>query len=227
MNIGIPRERRPLEYRVGLSPVGVKLLTEAGHACYVEREKQEVSTAPFPPEFCTLRDGTVVTVRPIRPDDAPRLQATFSRLSEESIFLRFLDHRKALPDAEARQLAALDYHSRMALVAVVEEQGQETVIGVARYAVADPTRPDIAEAAVTVEDRFQGWGLGLLLTGRLAAYARSHGITTWLAEVSVENNRMIQFIRRSGLPVKRKLESGVWVLQVSLEGVPPLESSGG
>jgi alanine dehydrogenase len=36
MNIGIPKERRPSEYRVGLSPAGVKLLTEAGHTCYVE-----------------------------------------------------------------------------------------------------------------------------------------------------------------------------------------------
>ena len=36
MNIGIPKERRPSEYRVGLSPAGVKLLTEAGHTCYIE-----------------------------------------------------------------------------------------------------------------------------------------------------------------------------------------------
>jgi L-amino acid N-acyltransferase YncA len=175
-------------------------------------------------ERVVLRDGTVVTVRPIRPDDAPRLQATFGRLSEQTISLRFLSHRKTLPDAEAWQLAALDYQSRMALVAAVEEQGQEILIGVARYALGDPARPNVAEAAVTVEDRYQGRGLGLLLATRLAAYARAHGITTWLAEVSVDNNRMIQFIRRSGLPVQRKLESGVWELQVSLEGVPPPES---
>lgn len=38
MDIGVPRERRPDEYRVGLTPAGVELLTEAGHVCYVERE---------------------------------------------------------------------------------------------------------------------------------------------------------------------------------------------
>lgn len=37
MNIGIPRERRASEYRVGLSPAGVRLLSEAGHACFIER----------------------------------------------------------------------------------------------------------------------------------------------------------------------------------------------
>ena len=38
MNVGIPKERRDLELRVGLTPYGVDLLTRAGHTCYVERE---------------------------------------------------------------------------------------------------------------------------------------------------------------------------------------------
>ena len=37
MDIGIPKERRESEYRVGLTPIGVQLLTAEGHACYVER----------------------------------------------------------------------------------------------------------------------------------------------------------------------------------------------
>ena len=37
MDIGIPRERRESEYRVGLTPIGVQLLTAEGHAVYVER----------------------------------------------------------------------------------------------------------------------------------------------------------------------------------------------
>jgi len=37
MDIGIPRERRPDENRVGLTPAGVELLAADGHRCYVER----------------------------------------------------------------------------------------------------------------------------------------------------------------------------------------------
>ena len=37
MNISIPKERRPAEYRAGLTPTGVRLLTEEGHTCLVER----------------------------------------------------------------------------------------------------------------------------------------------------------------------------------------------
>jgi alanine dehydrogenase len=38
MNIGIPKERRPFEFRVGLSPAGVEILTQRGHTVFVEHE---------------------------------------------------------------------------------------------------------------------------------------------------------------------------------------------
>ncbi|NIW44685.1 MAG: alanine dehydrogenase [candidate division Zixibacteria bacterium] len=38
MNIGIPKESRPSEYRVGLSPSGVQRLTSRGHTCYLEHD---------------------------------------------------------------------------------------------------------------------------------------------------------------------------------------------
>lgn len=38
MNIGIPKETRPFEYRVGLSPAGVDILFRHGHTVFVEHE---------------------------------------------------------------------------------------------------------------------------------------------------------------------------------------------
>ncbi len=38
MNIGIPKERRTFEFRVGMTPVGVEQLSQAGHVCYVEHD---------------------------------------------------------------------------------------------------------------------------------------------------------------------------------------------
>jgi len=38
MYIGIPKESRPFEYRVGLSPAGVEILSQNGHQVYVEHE---------------------------------------------------------------------------------------------------------------------------------------------------------------------------------------------
>jgi alanine dehydrogenase len=38
MNIGIPKERRPFEYRVGMTPAGVQMLVRNGHTCYIEHD---------------------------------------------------------------------------------------------------------------------------------------------------------------------------------------------
>ncbi|RPI88456.1 MAG: alanine dehydrogenase [Chloroflexi bacterium] len=38
MIIGIPRERRPFEFRVGMTPTGVHFLTDMGQTCYIEHD---------------------------------------------------------------------------------------------------------------------------------------------------------------------------------------------
>lgn len=182
--------------------------------------EQEMPGTPGKPEPITLRDGTTVTIRPIRPDDAPRLQALFYRLSPESIALRFLGHRKELPYEQAKQFATVDYHKRMALVATREQGGEEHIIAVARYAVDPVGQTDFAEAAIVVEDEYQKRGLGTLLLIRLVEYARQHGIHAFTATVRHDNVQIMRFIRKSGLPTERKLGAGVWEIVVKLEPEP-------
>jgi len=182
----------------------------------MSRLEREMRETPGKHETATLRDGTTVTIRPIRPDDAPRLQALFYRLSPESIALRFLGHPKELPYEQAQQLANVDYQTRMALVATREEDSEEHIIAVARYA-ADSAQPDLAEAAIVVEDEYQKQGLGTLLLIRLVAYARTHGIRDFMATVHHDNAQIMRFIRRSGLPSQSKLAAGVWEIVVKLE----------
>lgn len=38
MNIGIPKERRTFEFRVGMTPLGVRMLAQQGHTCYIEHD---------------------------------------------------------------------------------------------------------------------------------------------------------------------------------------------
>jgi GNAT superfamily N-acetyltransferase len=168
-------------------------------------------------ETVRLRDGTPVLIRPVCPDDAPRLQALFERLSRESIYYRFLELRKEMTYEEARRLAELDYHTQMALVATRRQGGEEEVIGVARYAVVPGTEPAEAEAAVVVEDCYQNRGLGTHLLNRLAAYAVRHGVCAFLAAVRSDNARVLRLIQRSGLPTESRLEAGTLALQIGLE----------
>ena len=169
------------------------------------------------PEAVTLRDGTTVTIRSIRPDDALRLQALFHRLSPESIALRFLGQPKELPYKQAKQFATVDYHKRMALVAAREEGGEEHIIAVARYAVDPAGQPDLAEAAIVVEDEYQNRGLGTLLLIRLVSYAQAHGIRAFMATVHQDNIQIMRFVRHSGLPAESTLEAGAWDILVRLE----------
>src|SRR5262249_26383387 len=137
------------------------------------------------PVVVQLRDGTRVTLRPIRPDDAPRLQAFHTRLSPHSVYLRWLSAHPVLSDAEARSLSELDYRERMGFVATRPQgekdfsggegsPGIEAIIGVARYSAVPGEGPGVAEAAVVVRDDYQQRGLGTLLIGQLLPYARAH-----------------------------------------------------
>jgi acetyltransferase len=169
-------------------------------------------------EQIALRDGTPVTIRPIQPEDAPKLQIAFKRLSTQSIYYRFLQVFTQLTDQQARDFANLDYYHRMALVAETWEAGETNLIGVARYAMLPGDEPGLAESAIVVIDEYQKRGLGSLLLLRLVRYARSHDVQAFLATVHVSNAQIMRFIQRSGLPAEKKmLEPGVWEIRIRLQ----------
>lgn len=171
-------------------------------------------------EWVRLRSGQQVGIRPIQPDDAPRLQALFERLSPESVFLRFLGTRKTLTDQDAERLAHVDYDRRMAFVALLDDSPEEILVAVARYSAIADSDPLEAEAAVIVDDSLQNQGLGTLMLERLSTYARQHGIQRFWAAVHHSNSRILRFLRRSGLPMEKSLEEGIWDIHVSLVDEP-------
>jgi CBS domain-containing protein/RimJ/RimL family protein N-acetyltransferase len=168
-------------------------------------------------ERARLRSGDEVLIRPIRPDDAARLQDSFVRMSADTIYDRFLGAKQHLSDVEARRLSRLDYQRHMALVAVVDPDSDDpgSIVGVARYHVLD-AEPGCAEFAIVVGDEYQRHGVGTLLMKRLIEYAFSHGIRTFLGITHPTNNRLIQFVYRSGLPVDRILTEGLVELRIEL-----------
>lgn len=168
----------------------------------------------------TLRDGTLVTIRPIRPDDAPRLQEGFTRLSARTIYLRFLQATSQLSDEQAKRFANLDYQTQMALVGSIQEQGEEQLIGVARYALVGSGDQEAAECAVVVRDDYQQRGLGTHLLVKLVQYARQQGILAFIATVLASNSPVMNFIWKSGLHYDRKMvEPGVFQIRILLEDI--------
>lgn len=170
-------------------------------------------------EDVALQNDLQVTIRPIRPDDAVRLQEGFQRLSSQSRYLRFLETSNELSDKQARELSDLDYDTRMAMVAEITTDEGVILIGVARYATLAPEHPDWAECAIVVADEFQQQGLGSLLMNRLGHYAAMHGVKIFVGTIHLTNSAMLRFIKRAGLPYEKSIiEPGIWEVRVQLGG---------
>jgi len=153
----------------------------------------------------TLRDGSVVRIRPIRPDDAPRLQALHTRLSGESAYQRFFAIVRKLPPDWARALANVDYQRRLALVVVAG--GDADLVGVGRY---EPTNEaDTVEVAFVVEDSWQNRGLGTILFDAILQAAAARSFRRFRAYVLADNKRMLDLVSRFTRVESRKTEQGV------------------
>lgn len=147
----------------------------------------------MPDLHVVLGDGTRVLIRPIAPEDKDRLRAGLQLLSPRSRFLRFHAAVDDLSDEQLRYLTEIDHHDHVAWVALDEDRPEHPGIGVARY-VRLPEAPNVAEAAVTVVDEYQGRGLGTALLGVLGRTARDHGIDTFRNYVLAENEVMLRLL---------------------------------
>lgn len=171
-----------------------------------------------------LRNGALVVLRPIRPDDAQRLVAFHARLSAETIYRRFFSRMKALPPDLARHFASVDFRRRLAIVAEPYGNAVPTVIGVAR---CEPTEnPTTAEIGLVVEDAWQGLGLGPILLQTLLHAAEQCGVVDFRADVLASNGRMLRLLARSVDITRRTTQQGVTEIRFRPRRSAALESLG-
>jgi GNAT superfamily N-acetyltransferase len=153
-----------------------------------------VTVAPSPAgELITLPDGGELLVRPLTPADAPELMRGLEHLSPRSRYRRFLGVPHIGP-AEVRYLTDVDHHDHEALGATEPQTGAG--VAVARYIRERGT--DLAEIAVTVEDEWQGRGVGTALLARLADRARAEGIRYFTGLMLAENAPMRALLAHLG-----------------------------
>ncbi len=177
-------------------------------------------------ERATLRDGTPVLVRPIRPEDKELLLRGFEKLSERSRYLRFLAPKLSLSEEELRYLTEVDGERHFALGAArVDELGRAVEgLGVARL-IRYADEPNVAEAAIAVADDVQGQGLGTLLFMRLVAAGCERGISRFRCEVNASNNTMKDLIASIHPDYSLEVRDGVMCIEMHLPPTTPDESS--
>lgn len=157
---------------------------------------------PYPTHLVThwlLPDGTDVTIRPMRPEDAAIEQEFVRHLSEETKYFRFMHAVQELSEDMLVRFTQLDYDRELALIAVTEEKGRDVEIGVCRYAI----NPDgeSCEFALVVGDQWQHKAIGHRLMGSLIDAARSKGLKTMEGEVMASNHEMLKLVGTLGFTI--------------------------
>jgi len=169
---------------------------------------------PYPSHLVShsqLADGTDITLRPIRPEDAEIEQDFVRRLSPEAKYFRFMETLHELSRDMLIRFTQLDYSRELAFIATLKQGGQEIEVGVARYF----TNPDgeSGEIALVVADEWQNQGIGTRLMGCIIEAALEKNFHSLEGEVLADNVKMLRLMRKLGFS-ERKIpgEPGVVVV---------------
>ena len=166
------------------------------------------SIRPYPTRYAShwkLRDGTSVTIRPIRPEDEPLMVKFHHTLSERSVNLRYftplkLDERVA--HERLSRICFIDYDREMVLVVERRDpQSHETeILGVGRLSKLHGTSE--AEFALTVSDQWQRHGLGTQLLKLLVHVGRDEKLSRISATILADNHEMRHLAQKAAFKVE-------------------------
>lgn len=178
------------------------LAADAWVQLHPQSSGERLAIAPYPADLAApyqTRDGEMLLIRPIRPEDAAAHAVMFSRLSPEDVRFRFFSVLKDLPPERIARMTAIDYDREMALIAVREATGE--TLGVARMVRVGA---ETAEFAMVVLPATKRQGVGAALMRRLIDWARREGVREVVGEVLNDNRPMLEFVRHLGFTVRTR-----------------------
>jgi len=152
-------------------------------------------------------DGTRLSVRPVRPEDADLERNFIDSLSEQTRYFRFFYRLHQLTPAMLARFTQVDYDRELALLALAADPASPTgerIAGISRY-IANYDG-ESAEFAVVVTDIWQGRGIGRMLMERLIACAKLRGFKRLEGIVLRANRGMLKFSEELGFEVRDNSE---------------------
>jgi len=166
----------------------------------------------------TLRDGSEVLIRRIRPADKALVAGAYERLSPESRRRRFLAAPSHLTAEDLRYFTEIDHRRHEAVIALDAESGE--MVGDARY-VRLPGDREVGEVATFVDDEWQRRGLATALLIELTRRARANGLRRYTALVSADNRVVLEALEKQGAR-HRGTSGGEVELEIELpsDGLP-------
>jgi acetyltransferase len=163
---------------------------------------------PYPLKYVsswTMKDGSAVTIRPIRPEDEPLLVKFHETLSDRSVYLRYfcsLSLSRRVAHERLLRICFGDYDREIALVAENTDpgSGERRIMAVGR--INKLHGKNEAEVAVLVSDKYQNLGLGYELLRRVVQIARDEKLSQVYAEMLPDNVAMQVIMKRVGFQVR-------------------------
>src|SRR5512137_1857425 len=168
-------------------------------------------TSVYRPRRLRLHDGREVTLRAIGAADAPAIAQAFERLTVESRYSRFMQHKRQLDPA------ALDrgVHPRPGIdfvfVATIPAGDGIDIVGAAQYVRSKEDDPSTCEFAITVAEDWRGSGLASRLLASLVRRARRDGYTRMEGSVMAGNSTMLALARKLKFTVHQVAEDATVV----------------
>ena len=220
---GVVTTRAGVHYVVteyGVAYLRADLLRDAINAKYLSAEMadKEGKIIVGPKELRTsylLKDGTQMNLRPIHPTDEPRMRDLFYKLSEATIYYRFMSHQKRVSRHQIQDFVYIDHRNDVTIVVTLPEAHGEEIIAVGSYYLDQKT--NLAEVAFVVSDQWQNRGIATFLLIHLMRIARRNGIRGFTAEVLTDNKPMQAVINKSNTKVSSKLAGNVHSYQMDFE----------
>ncbi len=191
---------------------------KAQNYIYADQIELDSEKAAYPEELerhDTLRDGTEVFFRPVKPTDEAALSGMLYSLSEATVRTRYMAQTVTFPHKDVQRLTNVDYSQNLAIVGTVPGVSGEELVAIAQYFV-DP-RTNHAEVAFLVQDEWQQKGLGTFLLNYLTQIARKRGVRQFYAKVLPANKPMLAIFHNSGFEVKTEFDGEVYSITYDLE----------
>jgi RimJ/RimL family protein N-acetyltransferase/acyl CoA:acetate/3-ketoacid CoA transferase beta subunit len=164
--------------------------------------------------YDTLRDGTEIFFRPIKPTDEPALSEMLYSLSEKTVRTRYMTHNMAFPHKDIQRVTNIDYRQDIAIVGVVPRVSGEEIVAIAQYFL-DP-RTQAAEVAFLVQDEWQRKGMGTFLLDYVTQIARQRGVKKFWAKVLPSNEPMLTIFHNSGYKVNTEFDGDAYGITYDL-----------
>jgi len=142
------------------------------------------------------RSGKAITVRFVEPRDADSIQNYFRGLSSRSRYNRFFGAMSQLPPALLDRFIHVGEADQFSVVATMQVDGFETIVGEARYAY--DFENGSFEFGLSIDDRWQGHGIGKAVMKNLECRAAAFGATKLFGDTLRSNESMLALAKKSG-----------------------------